>query len=64
MQIFKALHTAYRRSVANPFLRLNAPTDNITDHALLVSSGAHKWKLFRERVDEIAKAIAASAVAA
>ncbi|CAL1711547.1 unnamed protein product [Somion occarium] len=55
--IFKALHTAYRRSVANPFLRLNVPTENVTDHSILVSAGNSRWQAFRKRVDEIGRAV-------
>ncbi|TCD70397.1 hypothetical protein EIP91_003478 [Steccherinum ochraceum] len=61
--ISQALHTAYRRSVANPFLRLHAPSDNVTDHAVVVSAGSQKWKLFRERVDEICRAVTLPAAA-
>lgn len=56
-QIFRALHTAYRRSVANPFLRLNAPTESNTDHATLVHAGSPRWKTFQRHVDEIGRAI-------
>ncbi|KAH8105985.1 trafficking protein particle complex 2 [Cristinia sonorae] len=62
--IFKALHTAYRRSVANPFLRLNVPSDNVTDHSLLVAAGGQKWKLFRQRIDEICGAVTLPGAAA
>ncbi|KAI0070565.1 Sedlin [Panus rudis PR-1116 ss-1] len=55
--IFRALHTAYRRSVGNPFLRLNTPAENITDHSILVSAGSPRWKAFRKRIDEIGKAV-------
>lgn len=59
-KIFKSLHTAYRRSVGNPFLRLNVPTENVTDHAILVSAGSPKWKAFRDRVDEIGRLVSGS----
>jgi len=55
--IFKALHTAYRKSIANPFLKLNAPTENATDHSTIVYAGSPRWKAFRQRVDEIGKAV-------
>ncbi|KAI0796816.1 Sedlin [Abortiporus biennis] len=57
--IFKALHTAYRRSIANPFLKLNSPgSENIvTDHSTIIYAGTPKWKAFRRRVDEIGKAV-------
>ncbi|GJE84524.1 trafficking protein particle complex 2 [Phanerochaete sordida] len=53
--IFRALHTAYRRSVANPFLRLNAPVDNVADHAVLLQAGSARWNGFRRRVDEVGR---------
>lgn len=58
-QIFQALHTAYRRSVANPFLRLHTPLDGAgaTDHVTLTLAGQSQWKGFRRRVDEIGKAV-------
>ena len=58
-QIFKALHTAYRRSVANPFLRLHSPIDGAgtTDHVTLTLAGQSQWKGFRRRVDEIGRAV-------
>ncbi|THG97619.1 hypothetical protein EW026_g4414 [Hermanssonia centrifuga] len=58
--IFKALHTAYRRSVANPFLRLNVPMDSAIDHTVLVSAGSAQWKGFKRRVDEIGRAAGAT----
>ncbi|KAI0092033.1 trafficking protein particle complex 2, partial [Irpex rosettiformis] len=57
--IFKSLHTAYRRSIANPFLRLNAPVDSNTDHAILVNAGHSQWKAFRKRVDDVGRAAGA-----
>ncbi|OBZ70508.1 Cytochrome b5 [Grifola frondosa] len=57
--IFRALHTAYRQSVANPFLRLNASTDGFHDYATLLLAGSAKWKAFRRRVDEIGRAVGA-----
>ncbi|KAI0326654.1 Sedlin [Cubamyces sp. BRFM 1775] len=62
LTIFRALHTAYRQSVANPFLRLNAPIDGYNDHAVLLAAGSPKWKAFRKRVDDIGKAVGAVAV--
>lgn len=43
LQIFKALHTVYRQSVANPFLRLSAPIDGYNDNAALLAAGSPKW---------------------
>ncbi|THH17435.1 hypothetical protein EW146_g3374 [Bondarzewia mesenterica] len=56
LQIFKALHLAYYRSVANPFLKLHAPLDTPNDYAALVLAGSGQWKSFRRRVDEVARA--------
>lgn len=55
-QIFKALHSAYRRSLANPFLRLHTPID-ADPAALLTLSGGDRFKAFRQRVDEVGKAV-------
>ena len=52
----KAFHTAYRQSIANPFLRLHAPSDIANDHPTLLQAGSSRWKGFRQRVDDIAKA--------
>ncbi|EIW61424.1 Sedlin [Trametes versicolor FP-101664 SS1] len=64
LTIFKALHTVYRQSVANPFLRLSAPIDGYNDNAALLAAGSPKWKAFRKRVDDIGKAVGAVAVTA
>ena len=64
VQIFRALHTAYRQAVANPFLRLNAPIDGHNDHATILLAGSSKWKTLRRRVDDIGKAVGAVGVAA
>ena len=55
-QVFKALHWAYYRAAANPFLKLNMPLDASasTDNALVV--GSPQWASFRRRVDEVARA--------
>lgn len=50
----KAFHTAYRSAVANPFLRLHAPADAVSDHANSLQIGGEKWKNFRRAVDDIA----------
>ncbi|KAI0773422.1 trafficking protein particle complex 2 [Irpex lacteus] len=62
--IFKSLHTAYRRSIANPFLRLTAPVDSGTDHAILVNAGHSQWKAFKRRVDEVGRAAGATVAVA
>ncbi|KIJ56866.1 hypothetical protein M422DRAFT_198129 [Sphaerobolus stellatus SS14] len=52
--IFKALHSAYRHAVANPFLKLFAPND--ADAATLLASG-QRFTAFKRRVDEVGKVI-------
>jgi len=57
-QIFKAMHTAYYNAMSNPFLRLEnsiVVSEDISPYPLL---GSSKWKLFRRRVDEIARIVA------
>jgi len=61
--IFRALHTAYRHSVANPFLKLDSPLDVATDHAALLHAGSPRWKGFRKRVDDIGRALGSIAPA-
>jgi hypothetical protein len=56
-QIFKALHWAYYRAVANPFLKLHTPLDAPTDHVLAI--GSQQWTSFRKRVDEVMRAAGA-----
>ncbi|KAM5540365.1 hypothetical protein V8D89_005823 [Ganoderma adspersum] len=57
LTIFRALHTAYRQAVANPFLKLNAPIDSHIDHATLLQAGSSKWRALRKRIDDIGKAV-------
>jgi len=57
ISIFKALHWAYYRSAANPFLKLNTPLDAPNEHLLEVDSP--QWMSFRRRVDEVARAAGA-----
>ncbi|RDX55448.1 trafficking protein particle complex 2 [Lentinus brumalis] len=64
LTIFRALHTAYRHAVANPFLRLNAPIDGYNDHATVLQAGNGKWQTFRKRVDDIGKAVGVVGVTA
>ena len=59
MQIFKALHLAYYRSAANPFLKLNLAPDAAGDHGALLLAGGTRWKAFRRRVDDVARAAGA-----
>jgi len=54
--IFKAMHMAYYHAVSNPFLRLESPVDGTSDPSQLLA-GRTKWQGFRERVDEISRAI-------
>ena len=53
-QLMKAFHTAYRTAVANPFLRLHAPADAVSDHANSPQVGGAKWKNSRRTVDDTA----------
>ena len=62
LQIFKALHLAYYRSAANPFLRLNLAPDAAADHAALLLAGSTRWNAFRTRVDDVARAAGAIAL--
>ncbi|KAI0257026.1 Sedlin [Lactifluus subvellereus] len=55
--IFKALHWAYYRAAANPFLKLHTPLDAATDHVLAI--GSPQWTSFRRRVDEVVRAAGA-----
>jgi hypothetical protein len=48
------MHAAYYRSVANPFVKLRASSDDSTAIAL---AGGSQWKNFGRRVDEVAQAI-------
>jgi len=54
-QIFKAMHTAYYNAISNPFLRLENSIEDASPYPLL---GSSKWKLFRRRVDEVARIVA------
>lgn len=56
-KIFKALHWAYYRSAANPFLKLHTPLDAPNEH--LLEAGSPQWMSFRRRVDEVARAAGA-----
>jgi len=58
--IFKALHMAYYSSISNPFLKLDAPTEEANDQYPLLLVGGVKWKGFRKRVDEISRVVGAS----
>ncbi|KDQ07517.1 hypothetical protein BOTBODRAFT_59910 [Botryobasidium botryosum FD-172 SS1] len=59
--IFKALHTAYYQSLANPFLQLSQPVGaEGQDYSLAVLAGGGKWKGLRMRVDAIRKAVGAA----
>jgi len=54
--IFRAFHMAYYQALANPFLRLDAPYDAAIDHTAVLVQGSRKWKGFRRRVDDVARA--------
>ena len=51
------MHMAYYSAVSNPFLRLEVPADAMADPSQLLLASRTKWQGFRERVDEINKAI-------
>jgi len=57
ISIFKALHSAYYRAAANPFLKLHSPLDTHNEHIL--ETGSPQWISFRRRVDEVARAAGA-----
>ncbi|KAH9964224.1 Sedlin [Russula dissimulans] len=57
ISIFRALHWAYYRSAANPFLKLHTPLDAANEHVLEV--GSPQWTSFRRRVDEVVRAAGA-----
>ncbi|KIL70089.1 hypothetical protein M378DRAFT_183681 [Amanita muscaria Koide BX008] len=59
--IFKAMHMAYYSSIANPFLKLDIHSDAIQTHSPYLQAGSPKWKAFRQRVDEISRAIGSNA---
>ncbi|KZV74847.1 Sedlin [Peniophora sp. CONT] len=54
-EVFKALHIAYYRATANPFLKLRAPLDSVNDHATIMAAGGPRWTAFSKRVDEVAR---------
>lgn len=57
-QIFKAMHTAYYNAISNPFLRLENSIVLSEDASPYPLLGSSKWKLFRRRVDEVARIVA------
>ncbi|EJD00903.1 Sedlin [Fomitiporia mediterranea MF3/22] len=58
--IFRAMHMAYFQSLANPFLRLDAPFDSTTDHTAPLTQGLKRWKGFKRRVDDVGRAVGAN----
>lgn len=56
--VFKALHSAYRRSLANPFLKLYTPPE--ADSATMLISGMERFSAFRKRVEQIGQAVTGS----
>ncbi|GJJ07603.1 hypothetical protein Clacol_001806 [Clathrus columnatus] len=56
--IFKALHSAYRRALANPFLKLYASSE--TDSATMLISGMERFSAFRQRVEQIGHVVSGS----
>ncbi|KAF5364257.1 hypothetical protein D9756_000651 [Leucocoprinus leucothites] len=55
--IFKAMHMAYFSAISNPFLRLESNTESSGDTSPYLLVGGGKWKSFRRRVDEVARAV-------
>ncbi|KAI0275335.1 Sedlin [Gloeopeniophorella convolvens] len=53
LAVFKALHWAYYRAAADPFLKLHAPLDAPPD------APPAQWAALRRRVDEVARAAGA-----
>jgi len=60
--IFKAMHMIYYSAIANPFLKLDIPSDASQTHSPYLQVGSSKWKVFRTRVDELSSAIGSGAV--
>lgn len=58
LMIFKAMHTAYYNAISNPFLRLENSIVLSEDASPYPLLGSSKWKLFRRRVDEVARIVA------
>jgi hypothetical protein len=54
IMIFKAFHMAFYSAISNPFLKLD---DTTSDHSPFLLVGGAKWKGFRQRVDEINRAV-------
>lgn len=64
LQIFRAFHMAYFHALANPFLRLDTPYDAASsDHAALLVQNSRRWKGFRQRVDDVARAVGVNVTA-
>jgi len=55
--IFKAFHMAFYSAISNPFLKLDASSENTGDHSPFLLVGGTKWKGFRQRVDEISRVV-------
>lgn len=52
------MHMTYFSAISNPFLRLDTNTDFSGDTSAYIALGSAKWKYFRRRVDEVARAVA------
>ncbi|KAI6047224.1 Sedlin [Pisolithus marmoratus] len=59
--IFKALHMAFYQAVSNPFLKLEGVSEATADYSPYQAVGSAKWKRLRRAVDEIHRALGASA---
>jgi len=55
--IFKAFHMAFYSAISNPFLKLDTSSETTSDHSPFLLVGGVKWKGFRQRVDDISRAV-------
>ncbi|KIK30640.1 hypothetical protein PISMIDRAFT_670715 [Pisolithus microcarpus 441] len=61
IMIFKALHMSFYQAVSNPFLKLDGVSESTADYSPYQAVGSTKWKRLRRMVDEIHRALGASA---
>lgn len=54
-QMFRAFHSAYAQSLANPFLKLKASQEIIADHSSLLVHKGQKWRKFERLIDEVSR---------
>ena len=55
LQVFKAMHMAYQRTLCNPFLRLNSSCDHSTEQIANLMFTGDKWESLKMQLDTIAK---------